>query len=77
MSEAIDIQARLGQLNNTVRAGQIVKQSQKRDDWSRVERECPEQAEHIAAMAAAFGKPERVRVKNAAGELILDSNRYK
>lgn len=71
------LEEKLSKLGASIHGESQAKQSQKSADWSRVQQECPEQAEHIAAMFAAFGKPERVRVKNAEGELILDSNRYK
>lgn len=77
MPEITDISSRLNQLNDVVRAARVVKQNQRATDWSRVQREHPDHAEFIQAMGAAFGKLKRVQVETNAGEVIMDSERYK
>lgn len=77
MSEVTDISGRLNHLNDVVRAARVVKKNQRANDWSRVQRDHPDHAEFIQAMGQSFGKPQHVRVKTEAGEVILDSERYK
>ncbi len=48
----------------------------KRDDWSQVESEHPDHAAFIRNVAQQFGKPDRLRVTNGAGEVVMDSRRY-
>lgn len=77
MPEITDISGRLDRLNDRVRASRVVKQNKRANDWSRVQREHPDHAEFIQALGQVFGKPQHVRVKTDAGEVILDSERYK
>lgn len=74
MADLIDS---LNRLNATVSAKRSVVQSRKRDDWSRVESEHPDHAAFIRSVAQLFGKPDRLRVTNNAGEVVMDSERYR
>ena len=86
MSSVIDLQAKLGNLQNHVNAKrleqckqkqerQAATQSQRAADWARVRTDYPDHARVITAIVRGFGKPARVVVK-AGGETLLDSRRY-
>ena len=87
MSQVIDLDARLGRLNSTVRAKQAkrneqakvtqsAKAARKAADWSTLQEHYPDHARFISDFNAVFGKPARVKVTANSGDVILDSERY-
>jgi hypothetical protein len=87
MAEVIDLDARLGRLQSTVRAKQAVrneqaqvtqsaKQARKAADWQTVQEHYPDHAQFISDFTAVFGKPASVKVTANSGDVILDSERY-
>ena len=87
MAEVIDLDARLGRLQSTVRAKQAVRNEQaqvtqsaksarKAADWATVQEHYPDTAQFISDFTAVFGKPDMVRVTDDEGKVILDSERY-
>jgi hypothetical protein len=87
MSKAIDLDARLGRLSKTVKAGiakrneqaqvtQSAKQARKASDWQTVQEQHPDVAAWISEMGAVFGNPASVKVTSNGGDVILDTARY-
>jgi hypothetical protein len=87
MPEIIDLDARLGKLSKTVKAGiakrneqaqvtQSAKAARKAADWQTVQEHYPDHARFISDFTAVFGKPASVRVTANSGDVILDSERY-
>jgi hypothetical protein len=87
MPEIIDLDARLGRLKSTVKAGiakrnqqaqvtQSAKQARKAADWQTVQDNHPDVAAWISEIGAVFGRPAWVRVTDEDGAVILDSRRY-
>jgi hypothetical protein len=87
MNQVIDLNSRLGRLNQTVKAGiakrneqaqvtQSAKQARKAADWQTVQEHYPDHARFISDFTAVFGKPTSVKVTANSGDVILDSERY-
>jgi hypothetical protein len=87
MAEIIDLDARLGRLSKTVKAGiaqrneqakatQSAKAARKAADWETVVEHYPDHARFIRDFNSVFGKPARVKVTAESGDVILDSERY-
>jgi hypothetical protein len=87
MAEVIDLDARLGRLQTTVRAKQAkrneqaqvtqsAKSARKAADWATVQEHYPDHARFIRDFTEVFGRPASVRVTANSGDVILDSRRY-
>lgn len=87
MNQVIDLNSRLGRLNQTVKAGiakrnehaqvtQSAKAARKAADWQTVVEHYPDHARFISDFTSVFGKPASVKVTANSGDVILDSGRY-